>query len=72
MYPLNVANPAIGGYAVASDEPEHKALSDAGYLPAYVAAVSEEDAVRAKLDAAGIAYDKRLGLAKLQALLPAA
>lgn len=27
--------------------------------------------VRAQLDAAGIAYDKRLGLAKLIALLPA-
>lgn len=28
------------------------------------------ESVRAQLDAAGITYDKRLGLAKLQALLP--
>jgi hypothetical protein len=52
-----------------------------GYGPKYAepdADPSEADAeghtvesVRAQLDAAGIAYDKRLGLAKLIALLPA-
>ena len=36
MYPLNMTNPVAGGYAVASNEDEHKALTDAGYLPAYV------------------------------------
>jgi hypothetical protein len=73
MYPINLRNAAAGGYAVANSGAEHKALSDAGYEPKFVA-VSEDDeiaAARAKLDAAGIAYDKRLGLAKLQALLPA-
>lgn len=38
MYPLNMKlpDPQIG-FAVANDEDEHKALTDAGYLPAYVA-----------------------------------
>lgn len=43
MYPLNVMKPAAGnhpaGFAVANDESEHKALSDAGYLPALVVPV---------------------------------
>lgn len=71
MYPLNLRNISLGGFAVANTEDEHKALSEAGYEPKLVAAVSEEDSVRAKLDAAGISYDKRLGLSKLIALLPA-
>lgn len=85
MYPLNMHNPGACGFAVASDEAEHKALSEAGYLPAFVAAEEEASApatvespaeptvesVRAQLDAAGIEYDGRMGLKKLQALLPA-
>jgi hypothetical protein len=83
VYPLNVKlpDPAIG-FAVANDEEEHKALSDMGYGPKWTAPEPEADptesdgaghtveSVRAQLDAAGIAYDKRLGVAKLLALLP--
>ena len=38
MYPLNMslAAPSIG-FALANDAEEHKDLSDAGYLPAFVA-----------------------------------
>jgi hypothetical protein len=85
MYPLNMKLEAGIGYAVANDEAEHKALTEAGYGPKYAAPEPEPEAdpsetdaeghtvesVRAALDAAGIAYDKRLGLAKLIALLPA-
>ena len=42
MYPLNMHNPDACGFAVANDEAEHKALSEAGYLPAFVAAEPEE------------------------------
>ena len=75
MYPLNVSNQAIGGFAVANDEAEHAALTAAGYLPALEPKQQEATAptvesVRAQLDAAGIAYDARLGLKKLQELLP--
>lgn len=73
------------GFAVANDADEHQRLSAAGYEPKFVAPEPEPEAdpaeadaaghtvasVRAQLDAAGIAYDKRLGLAKLLALLPA-
>lgn len=76
MYPLNMKS--ADGFAVANDEAEHIALSDMGYGPAFVVDEAETDAAghtvataRAALDAAGIAYDKRLGLAKLLALLPA-
>lgn len=81
MYPLNMMNAKLGGYAVANDEDEHSRLSDMGYEPKLVAAEAdpaEADAaghtvasVRAQLDATGIPYDKRLGLVKLLALLPA-
>jgi hypothetical protein len=37
MYPLNLFRAADVGYAVANNEAEHKALSDAGYMPAFVA-----------------------------------
>lgn len=38
MYPLDMALPAPQvGFAVANDEDEHKALTAAGYGPAYVA-----------------------------------
>lgn len=82
-YPLDLKlpDPAVG-FAVANDEAEHQVLTDAGYEPALVvsdADPSESDAVghtvesvRATLDAAGITYSKRLGLAKLINLLPSA
>jgi hypothetical protein len=38
MYPLNMHNPVAQGYAVANDEAEHQALTDAGYLPPLVQA----------------------------------
>lgn len=86
MYPLNLTKPATvsdpAGFALANDIDEHRALTALGYSPALVeeadANPSEDDgqghtveSVRAQLDAAGIAYDKRWGLAKLIALLPA-
>ena len=99
MYPLNMALASGIGFALANDEAEHRALTVAGYGPAFVApdadgrgyvyrpsghqperisTTAEADgaghtveSARAALDAAGIAYDKRLGLAKLIALLPA-
>ena len=73
-YPLNVQLPAPQiGFAVANDEGEHQALTDAGYLPALVesdATGHTVESVRATLDAAGIEYKKTFGLAKLIALLP--
>jgi hypothetical protein len=33
MYPLNMHNKAAGGFALANDEKEHRALSEAGYEP---------------------------------------
>lgn len=62
-YPLNMRKGV--GYAVANDEAEHQALSDAGYEPK----LESVDLLRAKLDAKGISYDKRLGVEKLKALL---
>lgn len=41
MYPLNMKLAAGVGFAVANDEAEHQSLSDAGYLPALVAADAE-------------------------------
>lgn len=76
MYPLNMQLPAPAiGFAVANDEAERISLTSHGYTPAYVAPVAEakaqsKDAVMAELDAAGIDYDKRLGVEKLAALLP--
>lgn len=77
MYPLDVHNPALGGYAVANTEAEHKALSEAGYLPAFVASepvaepADEKTTLRAALDAKGISYDARWGVAKLREALEA-
>lgn len=86
MYPLNMKTPGEQpGFAVANDEAEHQALTAYGYEPKYVAPAVELEAdptetdgdghtvksVRAQLDAAGVAYDRRLGLTKLLALLPA-
>ena len=83
-YPISLSLPAPGvGFAVANDEAEHQALSEQGYLPAYVGTDKQEadpgesdgeghtvESLRAQLDAAGIAYDKRLGVARLLDLLP--
>ena len=83
MESVNMAMPDGLGYAVASSKAEMAALKALGYAcvgtePAFEAESEETDAaghttesVRAALDAAGIEYDKRLGLAKLVALLPA-
>lgn len=73
MYPLNMHHKAAGGYALANDEAEHKALSDAGYEPKLEEAApgdSEIEQVRAQLDAAGIKYHHKAGLDKLKELLP--
>jgi hypothetical protein len=58
MYPINVQlqSPQIG-YAVANDAEEHKALSAAGYLPAFEGA--DRDALIAQLEAKGVKVDKR-------------
>lgn len=37
MYPLDMTLKDGIGYAVANDENEHKALTEYGYIPAYVA-----------------------------------
>ena len=80
MYPLNMTKPATAstpaGFAVANDADEHRALTAHGYGPGLVEEVKEpaaddKEAVMAALDAAGIKYDRRLGLDKLKALLPA-
>lgn len=75
MYQLNMKNAALGGFAVANNEAEHVALTNAGYEPKFVATEKEDegrtvDSVRAELDIAGIEYKKTFGLAKLIALLP--
>jgi hypothetical protein len=77
MYPLSMLLPApLVGFACANDEAEHISLTEAGYGPAFVKAESAEaptlESVKAALDAAGIEYDKRLGLSKLIELLPKA
>lgn len=77
MYPLNMTLQGVHtGHAVANDQAEHQALSDAGYQPAFVCddAGAEDgltvDALRARLDAASIPYDKRYGVERLLSLLP--
>ncbi len=81
MYPLNVKTPGpVLGFAVANNEAEHAALTARGYLPAFEGQPAAEESpntqghtvesVRHTLDQEGIAYDRRLGLAKLIALLP--
>lgn len=79
MYPLNLLKAASGviaaGFAVANDENEHILLTAHGFLPAHVAPhevdADERAEVMAALDKAEIQFDRRLGLAKLKALLPA-
>lgn len=41
-YPLNMRHRAAGGFALANDEAEHRALSDAGYEPKHVAGPAVE------------------------------
>lgn len=75
MYPLNMTLTEGQGYAVANTEVEHKALTACGYGPAYQEPEKDEEpadeleALRAELDAKGIAYDKRWGAKKLKTLL---
>ena len=73
MYPLQMTCSACGfvGHAVANTEDEHRALSAAGYHPPLETLGQTLESVRAQLDAAGVPYDKRLGLSKLIDLLPA-
>ena len=47
MYPLNMNNAASGGYAVANDEAEHKALTEVGYEPGLVETKTYEDGTQA-------------------------
>lgn len=80
MYPLSMKTAGDQpGFAVASDEAEHAALSELGYLPKLEAKAdpdANEDGkvdkteVMAALDKAGVEYDKRWGLERLKALLP--
>jgi hypothetical protein len=73
MYPLNMTNPAIGGYAVANCEDDHVTLTGLGYGPAYVALVVPDpvSGLRADLlneaSAAGIKVDGRWSDKRLQA-----
>lgn len=47
MYPLDMTLPAPQiGFAVANDEAEHKALTEAGYGPAYVEPVKTGKAAK--------------------------
>ena len=59
------------GYTPAYVAPEAPALDPEADPAESDAEGHTVESVRAQLDAAGIAYDKRLGLAKLIALLPA-
>lgn len=67
MYPLDMqlAAPAVG-FALATDDAEHRALTGAGYLPAYV---EEADDIRTPLLAQaaekGLKVDKRWSDARL-------
>jgi hypothetical protein len=75
MYPLNVTRTdgEVTAFAVANDQAEHKALSACGYLPSLEVEDGGEtvESARAKLDALGVEYDKRWGLSRLVALIPA-
>lgn len=78
MYPLNMKTAGDQpGFAVANDEAEHATLSDLGYLPRLEVADKDGDGelskaeIMAALDKAEIEYDKRWGLDRLKALLPA-
>lgn len=45
-------------------------IADAGATPVVMKDPLDRDAIMARLDAAGIEYDGRWGLARMQALLP--
>lgn len=42
MYPLNMKLQQGIGFAVANDEDEHQALTEAGYEPAFIAVTAPE------------------------------
>lgn len=76
-YPKWIQRTPELGPILASNEEEEARYAAMGKEPEPDADPSEADgqghtveSVRAALDAAGIPYDKRLGLAKLLALLP--
>lgn len=74
-YPKWIQRTQDLGPILASNEEEEAAYSGMG-VDAEASAPSQEVAdtihtLRAQLDAAGIAYDKRLGVDRLRALLPA-
>ena len=84
MEPVNMAMPDGSGYAVASSKSDIATLTAQGYVaqaedPAVPMADPAEsdqeghtvESARAALDAAGIEYDNRWGVARLVALLPA-
>ena len=66
-----------GDYRIVKDAEQEAAARDAGFRvigeagPAPADDAPTIESVRAKLDALGIDYDKRWGVSKLQALLPA-
>lgn len=66
MYPLNMNLPAPAvGFALANDVEEHKALSEAGYGPAYVAPELDRDALMTQAEAKGLSVDGRWSDARL-------
>lgn len=66
MYPLNVSLPApLIGYAVASNEAEHQALTGMGYMPAYVAQSVDRAALMEQAAAKGLSVDGRWSDARL-------
>ena len=86
-YPMSLylRGDALADHVIVTSEEEEAAKRAEGFKGAWEPQEKEPDAdhaesdgaghtvesVRAQLDALGIAYDKRLGLAKLLALLPA-
>lgn len=67
MYPLHMSNGI--GFALANDENEHRALTDAGYEPPIEDAGDELDSLRTLADGKGIAYDRRWGVKRMRELL---
>lgn len=67
MYPLNVALPNGGGYAVANDKDEHKILSDSGYKPEFIGGNDSYDVLKLEAQSLGISVDARWGDKRLAA-----
>lgn len=72
---LYMGGEPAGESAVVQDAEQEAAKREAGFRMIGEAAPSDESAetvetLRAELDAAGIEYDKRWGVAKLKAALP--